>query len=286
MLQFTRDKMEKITLNKKLVTLASKFFRNTSVYTADVSSHINYRVADSILTDGYKLLSIPNTLPIIADNAKSLALSPIFNWYFYKTYTTKHCIIEADLEHHCYRAVLDNDLIAAADFRTNFPDCDRVLSDYSYNLNMHIENPVGIYNQLATIQAAIKDFNAKQKLKKQPLYNSEQTKVVFSTYYEGGYTFVKAEVGLSDIEFDFALTNQLRESLCLIDYSLPKTCGIDDTFRAGFNFNKLASCFDVIKRVADSKYFNLDISFDTSNSAPIKLTLDNGAWCILIPIKL
>lgn len=278
--------MEQININKKLLTVAANFLNNTSGWSADISSHINYRVNDSILTDGFKLLSIPNTLPIIADSEKSLALSPIFNWYFYKTYTTKHCIIEADLDHHEYRAMLDNDLIAASDFRPDFPDCDRVMSNFTYNLTMHIKNPVGIYNRLATIQKAIKDFNAKQKTKKQSLYNSEKAIVVFSTYYEDGYTFIRDEIFLDDSEFDFAISNQVRDLLCLIDYSLPKACGIDDTFKAGFNFNKLASCFDAIKRVADTKTFNLDVSFDTTKLTPIKLTLDNGAWCILMPIKL
>ena len=181
---------------------------------------------------------------------------------------------------------MDNDLIAGADFRQEFPDCNHVMSKYTYNLTMQIQNSIGIYNRLATIQSAIKEFNAKHKLKKIPLYDSKMAKIIFNTYCEDGHTFIKADVDLSDNDLNFVLTDQVRESLCLIDYALPRHSSIDDTFRAGFNFNKLVSCFDAIKRIADSKIFSLDISFDTSKIAPIKLTLANGAWCILMPIKL
>lgn len=270
--------MKQIKIDKQLINLANKFLKSTN---NDVAKHINYREQDSILTDGYRLLSIPNSLPIIANNKEVLATLPVFNWDFYKRYSGKKCIIEADTEQRCYRAVLDNELIAKVDFRTDYPDCDRAMSYYSYNLAMRIDNPVAIYDRLKTIQTTIKEFNSKQRVKKQSLYNSDNAQVIFNTYYEEGFTFIKAEVDLADTY----LTNQVRDSLCLLDYSLPKNYGVQDTYRAVFNLNKLISCFDAIKQVAASRSFNLSISFDTSKTAPFKLAIDNGAWCILMPVR-
>lgn len=267
-----------INIDKKLINLANQFLKPTN---NDVAKHLNYREQDSILTDGYRLLSIPNSLPIIETNKEVLATLPVFNWDFYKRYSGKKCIIEADTEQRCYRAMLDNELIAKVDFRTDYPECDRAMSYYSFNLAMRIDNPVAIYDRLKTIQTTIKEFNSKQRVKKQSLYNSDNAQVIFTASYEGGCTFIRAEVDL----IDAVLNDRVKDSLLLFKGALPKNYGVQDTYRVVFNLNKLISCFDAIKQVAASRSFTINISFDTSKTAPFKLSIDSGAWCILMPIR-
>lgn len=265
-----------INIDKQLINLANRFLKPTN----DVSHYINYREHDSFLTDGHKLLAIPNSYPMIANSKESLAVTPIFNWVFYKKYSAKKCTIEVDTKLRCYQAVLDNELIASADVGTHYPDCDSVLSYYNYNLDFTIGIPAGIYSRLDIIQSAIKEYNAKQKVKQQPLYNLDNATVVFNTYYEDGFTYIRAEADLADD----VLTDQVKDSLCVLKGTVPKDFCIKETYRGEFNLFRLSSCLDALERLAGSNSFNLNISFDTNKTtAPIKLSLDSGAWCILMP---
>lgn len=276
--------MTKITINKNLITLASKFTKHTKTsngYNAELSKHIHYCEHDTVITDSCKLLSIPNTLPIISENADSLAVVPIFNWYFYKKYIGKKCSIEVNLDRECYYAMLDHYIIASTVLKPTYPDCSRVLAGYNFDLNITIDDPTSIYSKLTAIQKTIKEFNAQQKLKKLPVYDIENARVVFS--YQSGC--IQADVVLDD-DCNACVANKIKESMRLIDYTLPKSSNVDDTFKVGYKLNYLLDCFEALKHLADNKTFNLNISFDTSKRkfSMIKLSLDSGVWCISAPV--
>lgn len=282
--------MEKIKLNitKDLLSVLSTFSKTASGFYLEVESHLKYDVDKpySYITDGYRLLALPNMLPIIDNNRESLAVSPIFNWAFYKKY--KDCSVTVDDD--AYRVYLDDAFIASMHLRPNYPDCSRVLDGSTYDLKLLYLNPLSIYTRLDTINKTIKEFNRIQKLKGLPQYTKKDLKnarVIFSSYVEDGHTFIKAAVDLQDADLEFALSKELGDNLTILDYSLPKGDTVSD-FKRGFYYLQLVDCFLTMRKLSGTKYdFRLAIEFDNDNKlAPVKLTLANGAYCILMPIKL
>ena len=270
----------KLTLTKNLLSLCSNFTKDNNKYPYSKQVFCDLKREKTTITDGFKLLSIHNSLPIIQENLEAFKTIPsnIINHAFISKY--KKLNIGYDTETNNYLAAFDDnfeDCAISYEDTTKYPNVEKlkdIFLPYTIAFNVPIKNTLehhSTIDYLKTEVANIKDYLAKQKLKKEPV-NWDIKEVYVEIAAKNGEIIGKT--------------------------ALPKATNCKDLFGKEVIYGYIKNCPNFTKGYPLVQLLNTLVALSKLDSAPkatillnpapntaINITMPNSAEALIMPIK-
>lgn len=271
----------KLTLTKNLLSLCNNFTKDKHDFPCSKQVFCDLKREKTTITDGFKLLSIPNNLPIIQENLETFKTIPsnTINHAFINKY--KKLNIGYDTETNNYLAAFDDafeDCAISFEDTAKYPNVEKlkdIFLPYTIAFNVPIKNTLEHHSTIDYLKievANIKDYLAKQKLKKEPV----------------GWDIKDVYVEISSKDGEIIGKTACRHAIdCndLLDkevlYGYIKDC---PTFTKGYPLTQLLDTL-----VALSKLDNAPKATFLLNPEPntaINIAMPNSSEALIMPIKL
>ena len=270
----------KITLTKNLLSLCNNFTKDTHDFPCSQQVFCDLKREKTTITDGFKLLSIPNNLPIIQENLEAFKTIPsnIINHAFISKY--KKLNIGYDIETNNYLAAFDEafeDCTISFEDTAKYPNVEKlkdIFLPYTIAFDIPIKNTLehhSTIDYLKTEVANIKDYLAKQKLKKEPVgWNIKAVYVEISSK-DGeiiGKTACKQALGCNEL---FG-----KEVL----YGYIKDC---PTFTKRYPLTQLLNTLVALSKLDSAP--KATVLLNPASNTAINIMMPNDSEALIMPIK-
>lgn len=271
----------KLALTKNLLSICSNFTKDKHDFPCSKQIFCDLKNEKTTITDGFKLLSIPNNLPIIQENLETFKTIPsnIINHAFISKY--KKLNIGYDTETNNYLASFDDnfeDCAISYEDTAKYPNVEKlkdIFLPYTIEFTVPIKTTLEHHSAIDYLKAeltTIKDYLAKQKLKKEPVSWDIKDVYIEISSKDGeiiGKTACKKAIDCNDLFGKDVI------------YGYIKDC---PNFTKGYPLTQLLNTLVVLTKLdnAPKATFLLNPAINTA----INITMPNSSEALIMPIKL